>query len=149
MRRFLKYSSLLCIGIALSACEEKSSPDSEFPRDPQMARIQILNAFSATDAAIKSVAYKNPLIESVNADYGSSASGVTLQEMRGWNVQFVPEISKEDRIELLSFFKSLGDSYRELGGMRYPDYPDFEFSFTVNDQKTEIKIVAEGSYGKQ
>jgi hypothetical protein len=137
---------LMPFGI-IAGCSEKTDHEHNPLEKEQFARVQILNAFSATDSAIRSVAHNDQLIESVLDDRGGSSGGGNVERMWGWSIHLKSGADQQGRAKLLEFLKSLGSSYEDLNRLKYGDVPDFDFSYEVIDHGERIDVTATGSFG--
>jgi hypothetical protein len=137
---------LLLLG-TITGCSEKTNHEHNPLEKEQFARVQILNAFSATDSAIRAVAHNNQLIESILDDRGGSSGGGDVERMRGWSIHLKSDADQQGRAKLLEFLKALGSSYEDLNRLKYGDVPDFDYSYEVVDHGERIDVTATGSFG--
>lgn len=137
----------LLISFLLAGCGKEEILDQHPLEAQQFARVQILNAFSATDSAIRSVALNSPIIDSISDDRGGGSNGDEINRMRGWSVHLKSDIEPEQRANLLNFLQSLGSAYNDLSSMKYGDVADFSFTYKVSELEDRIDVRATGSFG--
>ncbi|MFT6182124.1 MAG: hypothetical protein ACJA1W_004497 [Akkermansiaceae bacterium] len=137
----------LLTALFLAGCGEEEGLDRHPLEAQQFARVLILNAFSATDSAIRSVALNNSVIDSISDDRGGDSNRDEINRMRGWSIHLQPDIEPDKRSQLLSFLQSLGGAYNDLGSMTYEDAADFSFSYTVTEHEERIEVRATGGFG--
>jgi len=141
--------ALLLVSMILTGCDKKITHERDRLETEQFARVQILNAFSATDSAIQAVAFNSQVIDSISDERGASSGGGNLSQKRGWSIHLKTGIDSTQRAELLSFLHSLQRAYSDLNSMKYGDVSDFNFSYDVIDQGSRIDVKATGSFGKK
>ena len=134
------------------SCKQNSENNKETSfRDIQISRIVMINTFSATDSAIKAVAYFNDDIISISEDRGGGISGVSsINRLRGWSINLREGITEENRKKLINFLQSLEDPYKTIAVTDFGSDSDrFDYEYIVTDFPARIDVQAKANYTKR
>lgn len=147
MKRLFKRAALIFAGaILLSSCseEEASSPLTASEAEMQIARVSILNAFSATNAAITSIAFQSEIIESVNGGSGSGGNPDYLKMHREWMIRLKDNVDKSTKQKLGELLQSLERCYDDLNRVE----SSFKFTYTVSENESSFHVKASCRYDR-
>lgn len=144
--RILSSIFALVVSTLLTGCGEEPERDRKPFEAQQFARVQILNAFSATDSAIRAAAHSSAIIDSIDDDRGGGSSESGVERMRGWSIHVRPSATPDERAELLRFLKELSGAYDDLNSSKFGDVADFDFTYAVAEQAERIDVKATGTY---
>lgn len=110
----------------------------------QIARVSILNAFSATNAAITSIAFQSEVIESVNGGSGSGGNPDYLEIHREWMIRLKDNVDKSTKQKLGELLQSLERCYDDLNRVE----SSFKFTYTVSENESSFHVKASCRYDR-
>ena len=137
----------LLASIFITGCGDNDNQAQSLLERKQFARVSILNAFSATDSAIRSAAFNDQIVDSINDDQGGGLNESQIERMRGWSIHLKPGTTPEQRASLLDFLRSLSSAYDDLNSVKYDHIADFSFSYKVSEHDERIDVRATGRFG--
>ena len=133
---------VLLILITLSSCSEKKIPY----KDRQNATAVILNAFSITDASIKSLSYQSNIIADVLLSGGQKTGPYGIEFHQAWNISLKSSITEQQKNDLVKHLKDLEEPYRKKMQIRHSGIADYEYDFTLDVLDEDIKVRVDAAY---